>query len=127
MANITRYTPFDDLLGDFAKGFWLKPVQLPGGEPLKMKIDVKEDEKTFTVHADIPGVKKEDIRVDVQGDQVSIRAGSRSRRQRFPRLYASTLSWRRTSLARNRWHDSRVQCAACLPSLIHCSAVPRLL
>jgi hypothetical protein len=59
-------------------------------------------------------------------DQVSIRAGSTSRRQRFPRLYASTLSCNRTSFARKRWHDSRVQCAAYLPSLIHGSAVPRL-
>ena len=33
----------------------------------------------------------------------------------------------RTSFARNRWHDSRVQWVACLPSLIHGSAVPRLL
>ena len=74
MANISRYTPFDALLNDFAKGFWLKPVALPGGEELKMKIDVKEDDKAYTVHADIPGVKKEDIRVDVHGDQVSIRA-----------------------------------------------------
>ena len=40
---------------------------------------------------------------------------------------ASTLNCKRTSFTRNRWHDSLVQCVACLPSLIHCSAVPRLL
>src|ERR1035438_6590223 len=33
----------------------------------------------------------------------------------------------RTSLERNRWQLSRVILTACLPSLIHCSAVPRLL
>jgi len=70
MANITRFTPFEDLFGDVAKGFWLKPVALPGGEELKIKVDVKEDDKAYTVHADIPGVKKEDIRVDVDGNQV---------------------------------------------------------
>ena len=74
MANITRFSPFDDLLGDFGKGFWLKPVAMPGGEELKIKVDVKEDDKAYTVHAEIPGVKKEDIQVDVSGDQVSIRA-----------------------------------------------------
>ena len=74
MANITRYTPFEDLFNELGKGFWLKPVSIPGGEELKMKVDVKEDEKAYTVHADIPGVKKEDIRVEVNGDQVSIRA-----------------------------------------------------
>ena len=33
----------------------------------------------------------------------------------------------RTSLARKRWQESRVQWVAALPSLIHCSAVPRWL
>jgi HSP20 family protein len=74
MANITRYDPFDDLFRDFGKGFWLKPVTIPGVEEIKLKVDVKEDEKAYTVHAEIPGVKKEDIQVEVNGDQVSIRA-----------------------------------------------------
>lgn len=74
MANITRYTPFESLFDDFTKGFWVKPLTMPAGEELKLKVDVKEDDKAYTVHAEIPGVKKEDIQVDVQGDQVSIRA-----------------------------------------------------
>jgi HSP20 family protein len=74
MANLTRYNPFDNLFDDFAKGFWLKPVAIPGGEELKMKLDVNEDDKAFSVHAEIPGVKKEDIQVDVDGNMVSIRA-----------------------------------------------------
>ena len=74
MANITRFSPFDDLFGDFAKGFWLKPVTMPGVEELKVKVDVKEDDKAYTVHADIPGVRKEDIQVDIDGSVVSIRA-----------------------------------------------------
>ena len=74
MANITRFGSFDNLFDDLAKGFWVKPLAVPGGEELKLKVDVKEDEKAFTVHAEIPGVKKEDIQVDVAGDQVSIRA-----------------------------------------------------
>lgn len=74
MANITRYNPFEDLLNDFTRGFWVKPLALPGGEELKMKLDVEEDEKAYKVHAEIPGVKKDDIQVDVNGDQISIRA-----------------------------------------------------
>ena len=38
-----------------------------------------------------------------------------------------TLKSSRASLARERWHESRVQWVASLPSLIHCSAVPRWL
>ena len=74
MANITRYTPFDSLFDELGKGFWLKPVNFPAGTELKMKLEVKEDEKAYTVHAEVPGVKKEDIQVEVHGDQVSIRA-----------------------------------------------------
>jgi len=75
MANIQRYgSVFDDFFGDLGKGFWVKPYSLPGETELKMKVDVKEAEKAFTVHAEIPGVKKEDIQIDINGDQVSIRA-----------------------------------------------------
>jgi HSP20 family protein len=74
MANITRFGSFDNLFDDLAKGFWVKPLSVPAAEELKLKVDVKEDDKAFTVHAEIPGVKKEDIQVDVSGDQVSIRA-----------------------------------------------------
>jgi hypothetical protein len=53
--------------------------------------------------------------------------GSTSHRHRFPRLPANKLSPSRTSLDRERWQLSRVIFTACLPSLIHCSAMPRLL
>ena len=81
MANITRYSPFESLFDEFGKGFWLKPVAVPGGEELKIKVDVKEDEKAYTVHAEIPGVKKEDIQVNVDGNQVSIRAEVKSEKE----------------------------------------------
>jgi HSP20 family protein len=81
MANITRFGSFDNLFDDLAKGFWVKPLAAPGGEELKLKVDVKEDDKAYTVHAEIPGVKKEDIQVDVSGDQVSIRAEVRREKE----------------------------------------------
>src|ERR1051325_3020375 len=80
MANITRYNPFDEMLNEFSKGFWVKPFALPQGE-LAMKLDVKEDEKAYIVRADIPGVKKEDIQVDVDGGLVSLRAESRQEKE----------------------------------------------
>lgn len=74
MANITRYSPFETLFDDLTKGFWVKPVSVPGGEELRMKLDVKEDDKAYTVHAEIPGVNKEDIHVTIDGNQVAISA-----------------------------------------------------
>jgi HSP20 family protein len=74
MSNLTRYNPFDELFNEFSKGFWVKPLAVPAETELKMKLDVKEDEKSYTVQAEVPGVKKEDIQVDIDGNQVSVRA-----------------------------------------------------
>lgn len=80
MANITRFDPFAELARfdpfgeDFLKGFALRPVfRQPEGEP-QIRLDVSEDDKTYTVKAEIPGVKKEDIKVSIDGNQVSISA-----------------------------------------------------
>ena len=81
MANLTRYNPFDELLNDFGKGFFVRPLAFPAETELKMKIDVKEDDKSYTVQADIPGVKKEDIQVDIDGDTVSLRAEAKREKE----------------------------------------------
>ena len=80
MANITRYDPFGDIarfdpfrdIDDLFKGYWVRPL-IKQIEP-EVKIDLSEDDKAYTVHAEIPGVKKEDIKVQVEGNQVSISA-----------------------------------------------------
>jgi len=72
MANLTRYDPFGDL-DDMFKGLMLKPVRL-GHQVPEIKMDVKENNGAYTVRAEIPGVKKEDIKVDVEGNVVSISA-----------------------------------------------------
>jgi HSP20 family protein len=81
MADIIRYDPFEDLFKDFGKGFWLKPMRFPAETELTMKIDVNEDDKGFTVKADIPGVKKEDIQVEVDEDRVSVRAEAKKEKE----------------------------------------------
>jgi len=81
MFNISRYDPFsvartDPLadIDDLLKGFFVRPVSFEGQTPMQIKMDVKESDGTYTVHADIPGVKKEDIHVTIEGNQVSISA-----------------------------------------------------
>lgn len=76
MANITRWDPFEDI-DDLFRGVFLRPMRVEsqeGAQGIRLKMDVKEDEKAFTVHAEVPGVKKEDIHVSVDGNQVSITA-----------------------------------------------------
>lgn len=49
--------------------------------PEDMKIDIEERNRFYHVKAEIPGVKKEDIRVNVDGRQVSIFAHSREEKK----------------------------------------------
>lgn len=74
MANLTRFNPVDDAFDDLFRGFFMRPVRMEGVPEVQIKMDVKEDDKGYTVHAEIPGVKKEDIHVTIDGNQVSISA-----------------------------------------------------
>lgn len=74
MANITRFKPVDDVFDDMFRGFFMRPVRFEGQPEVQIKMDVKEDDKNYTVHAEIPGVKKEDIHVTIDGSMVSISA-----------------------------------------------------
>jgi len=79
MANISRYDPFGDVFDDLLKGFFVRPMAYEGQPAAagRIKIDVSEKDGAYVVHAEIPGVKKEDIQVSIEGDQVSISAEAR--------------------------------------------------
>jgi HSP20 family protein len=79
MANLTKYDPFGDI-DDLFKGFMLRPVRLDQQLP-QIKVDVTESNGAYVVRADIPGVKKEDISVDVEGNMVSISAEVRKEKE----------------------------------------------
>jgi HSP20 family protein len=74
MANIVRFDPFDEPFENLYRNFFLKPLAAEAPQRAQMKVEVTEDDKTYTVRAEIPGVKKEDIKVSVEGNQVSIGA-----------------------------------------------------
>jgi len=71
MSLITRYDPFDDLL----RGFLVRPVDLGSQtEAPAIKVDVKEKNGNYLVQAELPGIRKEDIQVNIDGPLVSISA-----------------------------------------------------
>ena len=74
MNSLIRRDPLDDLF----RGLFVRPVDYgTQSEAPAMKIDVREQESGYLVHAEIPGVKKEDIHVAVDGPVVSISAERR--------------------------------------------------
>ena len=80
MTSITRFNPFNELArmdpfaDEFFKGFALRPVYGSNETAPQMRLDVTEDDKAYTVKAEIPGVSKDDIKVSVDGNMVSISA-----------------------------------------------------
>jgi HSP20 family protein len=75
MANVTRFDPFNDLVDDLFKGYLVRPLWSEGREvAMRMKVDVAEKGDAYLVHAELPGVKKEDIQVTIDGAQVTLGA-----------------------------------------------------
>jgi HSP20 family protein len=71
MANIVKSDPLDD----FFRGFFVRPVDFGAqAEAPAIKVDVKEAPEAYSVHAELPGMKKEDIHVHIDGAVVSISA-----------------------------------------------------
>ena len=68
---------YRDQLDDLLRGFFVRPVEFSGKASTAapaLKVDVKERENAYAIHAEIPGVKKEDIHVSIDGAVVSISA-----------------------------------------------------
>ena len=76
MSNITRFDPFNELVDDLFKGFLVRPMGYETREAVapRMKVDVAEKNGAYLVTAEIPGVKKEDIKISVDGAQVTLEA-----------------------------------------------------
>ncbi len=73
MANITRFDPFNDL-DDMFKGLFVRPMRLEHDLPaqIQVKMDVSRTDDAYAVKAEMPGVKKDDIHVSIDGNQVTI-------------------------------------------------------
>ena len=80
MGNLTRWDPFNEMarfdpfrdMNDYFKGFMLRPVFQGLEAEAEIKLEISETDKAYTVKADVPGVKKEDIQVSIDGNQVSV-------------------------------------------------------
>jgi HSP20 family protein len=70
-GDITRFDPFANI-DDLFRGFGMRPFSTEGETVPTIKIDLSENDTAYTVRAEIPGVKKEDVKVQVEGNRVSI-------------------------------------------------------
>lgn len=79
MSNLRLLDPaFGDNFETTLRRFFSPTALDADAPPLKMRIDVTENDRGYAVKADIPGVKKEDISVRVDGNVVQIDAQAKS-------------------------------------------------
>lgn len=82
MANLSRWEPFSELA---RLGAWddsmekylrrmLQPMRMKAPEAVDITVDVTENDTSYTVKAEVPGAKKEEIGVSIEGNQVAISA-----------------------------------------------------
>jgi HSP20 family protein len=86
MANITNYRPGEPWAGGHAgqdpidqlfRGFFVRPLSLDPqnwAQAAPVRVDVTENETEYRLVAEIPGVRKEDINVSINGSEVTISA-----------------------------------------------------
>lgn len=77
-AELVRFDPFrlDPLrsIDDMMKEFSLMPGMRGFEAEPRIRMDVEETDKDYVIKADIPGMKKENIKVAIEGNTVSIQA-----------------------------------------------------
>ena len=78
MVNITRYEPFEAVEDMFRNAWTGLPLMFqPVVNNLRkaaIPADVWETDEAYLITAELPGVKKTDIEVNIQGSTVSLRA-----------------------------------------------------
>jgi HSP20 family protein len=71
MDRLSVYDPFAEVFPELFRGM-MAPVRGREPQALEIKVDVKESPADYTVHAELPGVAKDDIHVEIDGNRVSI-------------------------------------------------------
>jgi len=80
LSSIARIDPFANA-DEWFKGFGMRPFAMETETPSLIKIDLTENDTTYTVRAEIPGMKKEDVKVQVDGNRVSISAETKQEKE----------------------------------------------
>lgn len=105
MSNLTRWNPvseFEDLLDRYNRHFGLQSSRGNENRDLFRRsdwapaVDIRETAEAFEIHAELPGIKKEDIKVTVhdgvltlQGERKKHEESSDEKSHRVERVYGS--------------------------------------
>ena len=76
MLNITRFNPLEDTFDNLFRGLpvWIPSPERRAAAPAQFRMDVTENDKEYQVFAELPGVKKEEISITINGNEVAVAA-----------------------------------------------------
>ncbi len=78
MGNVMRWDALDDQFDNLVRNLF-RPVAVTTRDVVvPIRMDVSEQENSYVVHAEMPGVKKEDIKIEIDGNEVSISAEAKN-------------------------------------------------
>ena len=80
MSALTRFERLDDMFPEMFRR-WARPTLAGFEGPGEIRIDVNETDQGYDIRAEVPGAKKEDIRVTVDGNYVSITAETKREKE----------------------------------------------
>ena len=86
---------FDRLFDDGFERFFGAVAPTEGATPRSPALDVTESERDYSVKLDMPGVAKEDIKVTIDGRNVSVQAQSQHKEEKKE---GDRVVWRERSL-----------------------------
>lgn len=101
-SSLTRFDPISRILSaDPFRNFddFFSTMRMPsmlGAADMapRIRMDVTESDQSYKVMADLPGIKKDDIKVNIDGNQVSISAQTETRsEQESASSLCSERSW----------------------------------
>lgn len=70
IVNKNGFNDFERIFEDFFSDTFNFPSYL--NDARQMKVDIKEEEKEYVVEAELPGINKEDINIDLHDNQLTI-------------------------------------------------------
>ena len=73
MGRMSLYEPFNEVFPELLRGF-MTPTGTEQQDQLMIRVDLTESEKEYQVNAELPGVNKDDIKIDIEKNRVSISA-----------------------------------------------------
>ena len=75
MVNIAHFNPLEDV-ANVLRGtpVWLPNLEARAPASMKFRMDVTENDKEYQVLAELPGVKKEEISITINGNEVAVSA-----------------------------------------------------